>query len=154
MIIQYLKQFSQLSFSQKRALFEALYRLSFVVIQIKFRSMSWFMENSIEGNSVDADKNVNDAVITAGTNAAESLHESIRLASRLLPFSCECIPRSIVLRDMLQKEGVAAKVRVGVKKENVSLQSHAWVEVYGEAICENNALNANFTPIDSGNETS
>ena len=151
-INQHLKRFVNLSLSQKRDICQAMYYLSSMVVQIKIRSLSWFWENSITNATSEFDNKLSDKTKAELINTAQNLHESIRLASRLLPFPCECVPRSLVLRDMLQKKGVAAKFQIGVNKENLSLQSHAWVEVYGEAIGEKDDLKTTFKPIGSSNK--
>ncbi len=76
------------------------------------------------------------------------MHESVRLAARMHFFDAACLPRSIVLADMLKHRGVvAAKVRLGVGLESSSLASHAWVEVNGEPVAEPERMASDFIRI-------
>lgn len=102
----------------------------------------------MQNNSVDSEVAQDGDIVNNHIQVATGLHESVRLASRLLPFPCECVPRSIVLRDLLRKKGVDSNIKIGVKTANLNLQSHAWVEVFGEAIGENNDLKDSFKPIE------
>lgn len=145
---QKFKRFIQLSFSQKKDVGEAIFRLLFAVSQIKLRSIDWFWKKNMQDNAADNEGDSNADIVKNHIQVATSLHESIRLASRLLPFPCECVPRSMVLRDMLRKNGIASNIKIGVKTVNLDLHSHAWVEVYGEAIGEKDGLKSSFKTID------
>lgn len=150
-IHRYLKHYARLSLRQKWDFCRVLYRLSLMVVQIKFRSIDWFWVKKGGSDVIISENQINSEKRQANVQVANELHETIRLASRLLPFSCECVPRSLVLRDMLQKKGVVATVYIGVNKVDANLQSHAWVEVYGDAIGENSDVKSLFKPIDSNN---
>jgi hypothetical protein len=39
-----------------------------------------------------------------------------------------CVPRSLALQRLLQRRGWAARIRVGVRRANGSIEGHAWVE--------------------------
>jgi Transglutaminase-like superfamily len=45
-----------------------------------------------------------------------------------------CLDRSLTLWYLLQRQGIAAAVRVGVRKENEKFEAHAWVECEGVAL--------------------
>lgn len=144
---RHFKQFAQLSLRQKFDLGVALCRLTFVVMLIKIRSIDWFLKNSLNNNATTAALTESEQTKIQNIQTANGLHEMVRLASRILPFACECVPRSLVLRDMLRARGITAFVKLGVSKDALSMQSHAWVEVYDEAICEDAELKTNFKPI-------
>lgn len=79
------------------------------------------------------------------------MHESVRLAARLLPGHAACLPRSIVLSDMLRRRGYAARVVLGVNKAHGELSSHAWVEVAGVMVGEPETVGAEFSRLKSSN---
>lgn len=142
------KKFISLSLQQRRYFCMALLQLSVVKLKIRCRSIDWFWQKLEIGNQVIYQQKETSKERIENISIAQDLHELIRLASRLLPFACECIPRSIVLRDMLQKIDIDAKVKIGVKKSAINLQSHAWVEVYDQAIGEITDLKKEFRRID------
>ncbi|RBP49645.1 transglutaminase superfamily protein [Arenicella xantha] len=72
------------------------------------------------------------------------MHESVRLAARLHIVSMACLPRSIVLADMLRRQGDRAIVRIGVNKAGVQFVSHAWVEVDGCMVGEPEHVSEQF----------
>lgn len=72
------------------------------------------------------------------------MHESVRLAARLHFFAAACLPRSIVLADMLRARGFNAAVLLGVTKVDTRLASHAWVEVNGVMVAEPENVELDF----------
>lgn len=86
--------------------------------------------------------NLDEALDIAG-----ELHESVRVAARLVPFKAECLPRSIVLQRLLLRRGIPAVVRLGVGKAALQLHSHAWVEIAGQPIAEKASVNDDFSVI-------
>lgn len=75
------------------------------------------------------------------------MHEAVRLAARLHVLSAACLPRSIVLADMLQSRGHPANVLLGVAKSGQALSSHAWVEVDGFLVAEPESVEQDFTRV-------
>lgn len=45
-----------------------------------------------------------------------------------------CLEQSLVLWYLLQRRGVSANLRIGVKKSNGNFEAHAWVELEGTAL--------------------
>jgi hypothetical protein len=45
-----------------------------------------------------------------------------------------CLEESLTLWYLLRKQGIAACLRIGVRKENEKFEAHAWVEHRGEAL--------------------
>lgn len=75
------------------------------------------------------------------------MYESVRLAARLHVLSMACLPKSIVLADMLCVRGAKASVRIGVGKTGTQLASHAWVEIDGVMIGEPESVSTSFAQI-------
>ena len=78
---------------------------------------------------------------------AAKMHEAVRLAARLHFYRAECLPKSVVLADMLTKRGLNAVVAIGVNKKGDSLTSHAWVELDGLMIGEPESIRQDFTSL-------
>ena len=58
-----------------------------------------------------------------------------------------CIPRSLALARLLRLHGLAARVRVGLRRDGGDLAGHAWVEHHGAVLddCEERILG--FAPL-------
>ena len=67
---------------------------------------------------------------------ATAMHESVRLAARCHIGKTDCLPRSIVLADMLRRRSQNAHIMLGVAKHGDNISSHAWVELDGKMIAE------------------
>lgn len=74
----------------------------------------------------------------------EEVRLSIALAAKLLPFKSKCLPRSIVMADLLSQEQINAVVKIGVRKQSNKLLSHAWVEVDDVVVCEPEVVEERF----------
>lgn len=66
-------------------------------------------------------------------------------AHHLWPMTC--LPRALALRRMLARRGIAATLRIGVRRAGASLAAHAWIEVSGNAIGEPEAIEERFRPL-------
>lgn len=117
-------------------------RLVLVSMRIKFKQSAW-MKDKIT---------VRDQPLTASAYNNRmflDMHESVRLAARMFPGQPACLPKSIVLADMLGKRGYAAKVVLGVNTRAGQLNSHAWVEVCGNMIAEPESVSSEFARLRS-----
>lgn len=65
-------------------------------------------------------------------------------AHHLRPMTC--LPRALALQRMLVRRGIAAALRIGVRKEAATLAAHAWVEIDGRAVGEPEAIADRFLP--------
>jgi len=72
----------------------------------------------------------------------------VNRAARIQGWPTMCLPRSLVLTDMLQSRGHNAIVRIGVNKlkntASPELFAHAWVEVNGNVIGEKATVENRF----------
>ena len=66
-------------------------------------------------------------------------------ANHLWPMNC--LPRSLALKRLLAKRGIASTFRIGVRKDFGELQAHAWIEVDGVPLGEPEAIEARFLPL-------
>ena len=85
-----------------------------------------------------------------GDATQENLQEGLRLqrmvssASQLFLPPATCLRRSLALRQMLKRRGIAAILRIGVQKGGSSIRAHAWVEMGGYPIGEPPDVSTHF----------
>ena len=79
----------------------------------------------------------------------DDVWKAINIASRLLPFQVTCLLRSLVLVDALRSKQIPARLRIGVTKGSDTLQAHAWTDVAGQAIKENQSEIQKFSILTS-----
>ena len=76
-----------------------------------------------------------------------AMHESVRLAARVQPGNIACLPRSLVLADMLQARDMPGKVVIGVAKQGGQFASHAWVELDNRIVAEPERIAQDFSQL-------
>jgi hypothetical protein len=134
------KSFQRLSARQWWWVLCAYARLIGVQLRIKLKQHNWLRQKLV-------DIGVESAIPSSQDPACSALYESVRLAARLQIWATACLPRSIVLADMLISRGWPAKVVLGVAKKGEAIGSHAWVEVNGSMVGEPQSVSAEFVPI-------
>lgn len=88
--------------------------------------------------------------LTPRSNAAEppvvgEAARMVKAAARYIPVNLTCLPQSIVLQQLLRREGVETAVRIGVRKRGGALDGHAWVEYNGRPISDPPGVQDDFT---------
>lgn len=66
---------------------------------------------------------------------AEAVARTVDAVTRRLPVRSKCLPRSLALWTMLQRAGIDATLRIGMRTDG-SGEAHAWVECDGKALGE------------------
>ena len=70
-------------------------------------------------------------------------------ALRWVPGESGCLVRARALRDLLADAGMPqSKVRIGVRRDAIGFEAHAWVEFDGIPIAEPDALRGAFASLD------
>jgi hypothetical protein len=72
----------------------------------------------------------------------------VHLVSRLVP-GAHCLPRSLVAQLLLRRGGFDPILRIGVRKQGHRLDAHAWLELEGAAVMEDDELLQELTPFQS-----
>ena len=67
-------------------------------------------------------------------------------AERHLFFRPSCLEHALVLWGLLRRYGVAADLRIGGRKENGRFEAHAWVEIAGVPLDDEDGAHRNFAP--------
>lgn len=75
------------------------------------------------------------------------LERVIATAARhhILPLAC--LHRSLVLQALLRSKGLAADLRIGVRRLGDKLEAHAWLEQAGQLLCEPAETRELFAPL-------
>ncbi len=69
-------------------------------------------------------------------------------AERRLFFKPSCLEHALVLWWLLRRQGVAAELRVGGRKEQGRFEAHAWVETGGAPVGDAGETHRHFAPFD------
>ena len=79
---------------------------------------------------------------------ARSLALVVHVAAGYTPGPVTCLSRSLLLAWLLQREGIAAQLRIGVRREaeGDALAAHAWIEVAGTPVDDEPDVAARFLP--------
>lgn len=67
--------------------------------------------------------------------------------------SMNCLRRSLALVWMLRRRGVAARMVIGVRRDNGEMAAHAWVEAGGRVVGDRPDVGEMYTRLDKGGET-
>ncbi len=68
----------------------------------------------------------------------------VRAAARHGLGNPSCLEESLVLAHLLRRQGIASQLRIGVKKNMLKFEAHAWVECGGVALNESEALHDHY----------
>lgn len=141
-----IKPFQRLTVKQWWWLWCAYWCLWPTNLRIKFKQGAWLRSKIYFASAIPV-AGKHSAIEQKRYFDALLMHESVRLAARLHFLPAECLPKSIVLVDMLRRRSYAAEVRIGVSKSAEKLASHAWVEVDGCMLAEPENVVSDFTAI-------
>jgi len=72
----------------------------------------------------------------------------VRIAARHGLYRAKCLEQSLVLRWLLQRQGIDARIFFGARKEDEEMQVHAWVEVDGVSLDEEDHAHQRFSPFE------
>lgn len=68
------------------------------------------------------------------------------LAGRRGPIAANCLPQSLLVYWLLRRRSLAPELKIGVRKQDVALDAHAWVELQGQSL---DPVQATFQPFPS-----
>lgn len=78
----------------------------------------------------------------------ENACRMVNAAVRYGPGKSSCLEQSLTLWFLLRRAGVAANLRIGVRKEAEKFEAHAWVECEGEALNQADAAHRHYAAFD------
>jgi hypothetical protein len=73
----------------------------------------------------------------------------VAVAGNRLPFPSTCLTRSLLLLWLLRRRGLRAELRIGVRRVEAEIESHAWVELDGEPVNETQEVAGRFAVFDA-----
>lgn len=79
---------------------------------------------------------------------ATQIAEVVEIAARRRLVNATCLRRSLVLWYLLRRKGIDSNLRLGVRKEASKIMGHAWVEIDGSVINDDEKIIQQFTPMD------
>jgi hypothetical protein len=169
--------FTKLNRQQYHWFFLAYWRIWWVQIKLKFGGPAWLTSQlHLDSDNLDSD-NLDSACGGANQSGATTakvreqqlicavlMHEAVRLAARCHFWRAACLPKSIVLADMLNaghgvlgssakraiRSSKPARVRIGVQQVLVNrpqFASHAWVELDGQMLAEPDSVDEQFQKV-------
>lgn len=68
----------------------------------------------------------------------------VNAAARYTPMSATCLPKSLVLQQLLRREGIETALRIGVRKAGATLDGHAWLEYRGVPVADPPSVHDRF----------
>ncbi|MGE3915801.1 MAG: lasso peptide biosynthesis B2 protein [Hyphomicrobiaceae bacterium] len=95
------------------------------------------------------------ALVSSGNRPADApalrdlqrLGAIVNRAARMTLLPATCLARALVLRWMLARVGVDARLVIGAKPAGDRLAAHAWIEVDGKPINERGDVGREFAPL-------
>ena len=73
----------------------------------------------------------------------------VRAAGHYSPLPSSCLDQSLLLWYLLESEGIAAALRIGVRKDAKKFEAHAWVEHNGVALNQAEEMHRHYAPFDN-----
>jgi len=80
-------------------------------------------------------------------NIREQVPRTCRMlgaAQRRLPMKFTCLEESLILWYLLRRQGIASRLRIGVRKLDEKFEAHAWVEHEGQALHQPGQLHRHY----------
>ena len=130
-----LQRFVALPFQEKRVVMQAAVRLAQVRWLIAREGMTRFrpaLAQTDAGAPLDP----------AQRACARKVARLVMAARRLVPGRCTCLHLALTTQQLLMSRGVAASVRIGVRKDDGEFRAHAWVQAGGEVLLGAEECNA------------
>jgi hypothetical protein len=133
-----LAKFNALSWPERRTLLAAMAWLPLFWIGLHVLGLRRFQAWQQRDNPPTESALTQDEIVRIAT--------LVNIAARHVPFPATCLTRSLLLRWMLQRRGVASQLRIGVRMNQGILDAHAWVEYAGNPINDRLDVGEQFTP--------
>jgi hypothetical protein len=82
------------------------------------------------------------------TDTVRATARLVAAAGRHGPYQASCLPRSLTLAWLLQRQVIAAELRIGVRKVAGRFEAHAWVEHQGVPLIDDYEVGRRYAPFD------
>lgn len=138
------RKFKQLNRTERLVFYQALLLLPVAAVVLRFpgvrysrKFFSWLSAGKCSNGY-------------AGQEQANRIAWLVHAAARHGIYKAGCLQRSFILWLLLRRRGIAAEVRIGVRKEGNRVRAHAWVEYAGIALNEHAEIASEFSPFAFG----
>ena len=128
-------KFWTLSRRERRLLVQALIRLPVAAMRVRFDGGTVLRRQPPRPPGPAGDE---PAVIREAARM-------VNAAARYSPMPATCLPKSIVLQQLLRREGIETALRIGVRKAGAALDGHAWLEYRGVPVADPPGVYDSFT---------
>ncbi len=61
------------------------------------------------------------------------------------PFKGNCLSRTLLMKTILQKQGIASELTIGVRFDEQQFKAHAWLEIAGKPLNERQDVRQRFS---------
>ncbi len=131
----------ELSFREKRWLVYMLILLPFVSTMLHLfgfnRSHAWMLRRSQTSRFIQADD--------VALESAERLALVANIAGRRGAVTATCLRQAMLLQWWLRRRGLDAKLKLGARLQEGQFDAHAWVELEGRALGQNELKHKAFS---------
>lgn len=139
-----LQRFRKLPAPARGVFLRAAALLPWVALRLKFQGFQT-TKNSLRSSARGIlSKNLNENAECVALTA-----RMVRAAARHGIGNPSCLEESLVLLHLLETQGIAAELRIGVKKNTPKFEAHAWVECNGVALNEGESLHDHFAAFEA-----
>src|SRR5689334_23689850 len=122
-----LRRFRDLPAPARGIFLRAAVLLPWVALKLKRSGFQAARKSLLQGPAKESNT-LNEAELT---RRAALTARMVRAAARHGMGSPSCLEESLVLLHLLQRQGLPAQLRIGVKKNAAKFEAHAWVEFGG-----------------------
>jgi hypothetical protein len=141
-----LRKLRALSASERLLLARSLVAVPWIVVGLRlfgFQRMKSALERRSPAAGPAAVPRREDA-----TARAKTVARIAGIAAGRGPVRATCLRRSLLIWWLLRREGIDAKIRIGVRRDGGELFAHAWVEHRGIPLGESDDLDARYDRFD------
>jgi len=140
-----LRRFRALERPAQSLFLRAILLLPMIALSLRWRGFFWtqaMLERFLSIGTALEDSG------EADRRAAMTAH-MVRVADWSGLVHPSCLAKSLTLRWLLMRQGIAADLRIGIRKENEQIAAHAWVERNGTALDEPEEHHRHYSAFDA-----
>jgi hypothetical protein len=129
----------RLSAAETRVLLSAMFLVPLIGIALRVRGLTRVL------------RAIGEVRPHAGMHPALESREIARLVGAVAsrpPFRANCLVRSLVLKCVLARHGIASRLRVGVNKQGQEFEAHAWIELGEHPLNDDANVHQRFAPFE------
>ena len=139
-----LRRFRKLPAPARRIFLRAAALLPLVALRLRLQGFQVTKDRLQAATGTNLENNSDGAAEQAQLTA-----KMVRAAARHGIGSPSCLEESLVLLHLLNAQGIAARLRIGVKKNIPQFEAHAWIEFDGKPLNESEALHDHYAPFEA-----